>query len=204
MRRTGGAARTRPAQARRREAGEALPEPDRWVAVARIVKTQGRRGEVAAELLTDFPQRFAALGRVHLADSLGAPEVFELENAWPHQGRMILKFSGVDTISAAQALRGRQVLVPREQTVPLPQGAYYVWELEGCRVMRTLGGKDEEIGTVTSVERTGGADLLHVEPREAGRAEWLIPLAEAICTRIDTRAKAIWIDPPEDLLDVNS
>jgi 16S rRNA processing protein RimM len=181
-----------------------LPDSERFVSVARILRTQGRRGEVAAELLTDFPERFAGLRRVYLENALGAAEAFELENAWPHKGRIILKFSGVDTISEAERLRGRPVLIPLEERVSLPQGSYYVWELAGCRVMRTRDGKDVEVGTVTDVERTGGVDLLRIEPPGQARGEVLIPLAESICTRIDTCAQRIWIDPPEDLLELNS
>lgn len=177
---------------------------DRFLAVARIVKTQGRRGEVAAEILTDFPQRFENLRRVYLENPGAEPEVVSLENTWPHKGRMVLKFSGVDSISEAEPLRGRLVLVPQDEKVKLPSGSYYVADLAGCRVMRQQGGRVQEIGTVTEVERTGGADLLHVESAGAKKSELLIPLAETICTRIDIEAKIIWIDPPEDLLDLNS
>jgi 16S rRNA processing protein RimM len=180
-----------------------LREPGRFLTVARIVKPQGRRGEVAAEILTDFPERFAKLHRVYLEGSNGAAESFELEAAWPHKGRIILKISGVNSIDDAERLRGNFVLIPHEEKTALPAGSYFVWELEGCRVMRITGGVEEEIGTVTDVERTGGADLLHVAGARTGR-ELLIPLAEAICRRIDTKAKAIWIDPPEDLLDLNA
>lgn len=186
------------------ESREALKDPDRWLTVARISKPQGRRGEVAAEILTDFPERFEGLRRVYLENSAGEPEAFELENTWPHKGRMVLKFRGVDSISAAERLRGKLVLIPRDEKLPLPSGTYYAWELAGCRVLHSSGGKELEIGTVTDVERTGGVDLLRVAPVEGGRGEFLIPLVETICTRIDTRTKSIWIDPPEDLLDLNS
>lgn len=181
----------------------ALKEPGRFLTVARIVKPQGRRGEVAAEILTDFPERFAKLHRVYLEGSNGAAEAFELEAAWLHKGKIILKISGVNSIDDAERLRGNFVLIPHEEKTELPAGSYFVWELEGCRVMQTAGGIKEEIGTVTNVERTGGTDLLHVAGARTGR-ELLIPLAEAICRRIDTKAKEIWIDPPEDLLDLNA
>ena len=174
------------------------------MAVARIAKPQGRRGEVAAEVLTDFPERFEKRGPVYLGDPGQAPEAVELEDAWPHKGRMILKFSGVDSIDDAERLRGKLVLIPMEEKATLPSGSYYVWELVGCRVLRTSGGADEEIGIVTEVGRTGGADLLHVAAAGNRGRELLIPLAQAICTRIDTKAKAIWIDPPDDLLELNS
>lgn len=176
----------------------------RFLAVARIVRAQGRRGEVAAEILTDFPERFEHLRRAYLERSGAEPEVVNLENAWPHKGRIILKFSGVDSISEAERLRGRLVLVPENERVKLPTGSYFVAELTGCRVLRKAGDGFEEIGTVTDVEHTRGADLLKVAAAGARKNEVLIPLAESICTRIDVEAKTIWIDPPEDLLDLNS
>ncbi len=173
------------------------------MAVARIVKPQGRRGEVAAEILTDFPERFARVRRAYLEQHGREPRAVEVENTWPHKGRVILKFSGVDTISQANGLRGLHVLVPREEKTPLPEHHYYVWELRGCRVVAEQGGKPREVGTVTGVEPTGGVDLLHVTPAGRAGGEVLIPLAQEICKRIDTKAKIIVIDPPEDLLELN-
>lgn len=167
------------------------------------MKPQGRRGEVAAEILTDFPERFRALRRAFLETPDRAPEPVEIEQAWPHKRRMILKFSGVDSIDQAERLRGRHLLIPREERVPLPPHHYYVWELMGCLVVTEREGVRREVGIVSEVEPTGGVDLLHVSPRGGGRGEVLIPLAQAICTRIDPEAKTIVIEPPEDLLELN-
>ncbi|MBI1984296.1 MAG: 16S rRNA processing protein RimM [Acidobacteria bacterium] len=174
-----------------------------FLAVARIVKPQGRRGEVAAEILTDFPERFARVQRTYLERPGQEPRPVELENAWPHKGRVVLKFAGVDSINQANSLRGLHVLVPRQEKMPLPAHHYYVWELRGCRVVAEQEGKSKEVGTVTDVEPTGGVDLLHVAPQGRPRDEVLIPLAQDICKRIDTEAKTIVIDPPEDLLELN-
>jgi 16S rRNA processing protein RimM len=177
-----------------------------FLAIGRVVKTQGRRGEVLTEMLTDFPARFDGLRRVHLAmgrgAEAGAAQAAEIEDAWPHKGRMVLKFAGVNSISEAERLVGMHVLVPRQDRVELPRDHYYLWELEGCRVVTERDGAQSELGTVTEVERTGGVHLLHVAPRD-GRREMLIPLAQAICTRIDTEARIVVIDPPEGLLDLN-
>jgi 16S rRNA processing protein RimM len=181
-----------------------LKEGERFLAVARVVRPQGRRGEVAAEILTDFPRRFENLRSAYLESAAAEPEAVQVEKAWPHKGRIILKFSGVDTISAAERLRGKLVLVPQDEKVQLPAGSLYISDLAGCKVLRKLGESVEEIGTVTDVQRTGGVDLLRVEPADKKKRELLIPLAETICTRIDPEAKTIWIDPPEDLLDLNS
>ena len=171
-----------------------------FLAVARIIKPQGRRGEVAAELLTDFPERFHKLGRVLVGNPGEPPEPLDLENVWPHKGRLVLKFAGVDTIDQASRLRGRHVWIPLQERMPLPQHRYYVGDLKGCRVVIERQGVRREIGTVTDVEPTGGVDLLHVA---APRGEVLIPLAQAICVRIDPEAGEIVIDPPEDLLELN-
>lgn len=175
-------------------------EREAFLAVARIIRPQGRRGEVAAEILTDFPQRFSALRQVHLERAGGPPEPVRVENFWPHKGRVVLKFAGVDSIDQAQRLRGQQVMIPRSERMPLAAHQYYVWELQGCKIIVERQGAASEVGTVTDVEPTGGVDLLHVRTR---RGEVLIPLAQAICRRIDTQAKTIVIDPPEDLLELN-
>lgn len=177
------------------------PEQERFLAIARIVRVQGRRGEVAAEILTDFPARFETLRRVYLEKPGEAPAPVAVENTWPHKGRVVLKFSGIDSIDQASRLRGLHILIPREERMPLPAFHYYVWELRGCRVVVEGGGAPSEVGTVTDVEPTGGVDLLHIATR---RGEVLVPLAQTICTRIDTKARTIVIDPPADLLDLNS
>lgn len=178
----------------------AREEPNQFVAVARVIKPQGRRGEVLAETLTDFPTRFQERGRLFLENIGPTPEPVLLEKVWPHRGGMVLKFAGVDSIEQAQRLRGRLVLIPREERAPLPANHYYVGDLQGCRVVRETHGAQMEVGTVTEVERTGGVGLLHVATPSG---DVLVPLAQAICTRIDAEKKIIVIDPPEDLLELN-
>jgi 16S rRNA processing protein RimM len=171
-----------------------------YLAVARITRPQGRRGEVSAEILTDFPERFTAMRQAYLEAPDGQPEEVAVESAWPHKGRMILKFAGVESIHAAEELRGRYVLIHKEERVRLTDGHYYFWELEGCRVVRRAARGTEEVGRVASVEPTPGVALLHVS---TVNGEVLIPFTQEICTQIDTAAKTIWIEPPEDLLELN-
>jgi 16S rRNA processing protein RimM len=175
-------------------------ETQRFLAIARILRPQGRRGEVAAEILTDFPQRFQKLESVLLEVPGESPKAVAVERGWPHKGRIILKFSGIDSIESASCLCGLRVFIPWEQRTPLPPHHYYLSELHGCRVTWERQGR--EIGTVTEVESTGGVDVLHVK-RPDGKSEVLIPLAQAICTRIDLASKTIVIDPPEELLELN-
>ena len=175
--------------------------PDRFLAVARVVRPQGRRGEVLAEPLTDFSLRFQGLLQVFLENPGKAPQSIGVENVWSHKGRVVIKFSGVDSIASASRLKGRHVLILAEERMPLPPNHYYLWELQGCQVVTERQGRRVEVGTVVGIEPTGGVDVLHVA---TSRGEVLIPLAQAICTKIDTQARTILIEPPEDLLDLNA
>jgi 16S rRNA processing protein RimM len=171
-----------------------------YLTIARILRPQGRKGEVAAEILTDFPERFQQLQTVFLEVPGETPKPVKLEHGWPHKGRIILKLAGIDSIDSASGLRGLQVLVPWEERAKLPPNHYYTCELHGCRVISERGS--QEIGTVIEVEPTGGVDVLHVK-RPDGKGEVLIPLAQEICTRIDPASRTIVIDPPEELLELN-
>lgn len=176
------------------EAGSAL---DDLVMVAHAVKTRGLRGELVAELLTDFPERFEGLENLIAVAPDGKRMVVKLEEHWLQSGRIILKFAGYDSIEEASALVGYGFAVPESERVELPEDEYYDWELVGCRVESIEG---EEIGRVREVMRTGGNDLLVVDNEAKGR-EHLIPLAETICIEIDVKKKLIRVDAPEGLLE---
>jgi 16S rRNA processing protein RimM len=171
-----------------------------FIAIARVVRPQGRKGEVLAEILTDFPSRFADLRRAFLDDPGNNPRAATVEHTWLHKGKVVLKFAGIGSIDDAETLRGRLVLVPEEERVALSANQYYQWELKGCQVVAASGETRKDLGTVTEVERTGGVDLLRVSD---GSREVLIPLAQAICKVIDPESRLIVIEPPEDLLDLN-
>ena len=178
-----------------------FPQPE-FLVIAKIAKPQGRRGEVAAEILTDFPERFRRLESVFLSreEKEAPPQSRNLESAWFHKGRVILKFQGVDSITEADALRGFEVLIRREERIPAPEGSFYLYELVGCRVVERKAEIERELGTVEAVESATGRDLLRVR---SGEEEFLIPFAEAICTRIDVAERRIEVDLPDDLLEVN-
>jgi 16S rRNA processing protein RimM len=177
------------------EAGEA--GADELVAVACAVRTRGLRGELVAELLTDFPERFEGLENLIAVAPDGARTDVKLEEHWFQGNRIILKFAGFDSIEAASALIGYEFAVPERERVELEEDEFYDWELAGCRV-ETIGG--DEIGTVCEVLRTGGVEVLVAVNAETAR-EHLIPLAEEICVEIDIEGKLIRIDPPEGLLE---
>lgn len=166
------------------------------VAVARAVKVRGLRGEVVAELLTDFPERFEGLERLIAVTADGKRMPLELEEHWFHQGRVVLKFAGYDTVEAASKLVGFEFTVPESERVELEEDEFYDWELEGCRVETVEG---ERLGRVREIMRTGGVEMLVVDNGQ-GR-DYLIPMAEDICVEIDIEEKLIRVDAPEGLLE---
>ena len=178
------------------ESGASNTEDD-LVAVARAIKTRGIHGEVVAELLTDFPERFEGLENLIAVGRDGRRTRLSLEDHWFHGGRIVLKFAGYDSIEAASALVGCEFAVPEAERVDLEEDEFYDWELAGCLV-ETIEG--EQLGVVREVMRTGGVELLVVENEATGR-EYLIPLAESICVRVDVEGKLIRVDPPEGLLE---
>ena len=167
------------------------------IAVARIARPQGIRGEVIADLLTDFPERFAKLDEVRLVKPDGTVALAYLEKSRLHQGRIILKLKGYDSRNAAETLRDVRVLVTRAQLVILPKDTYYGFDLVDCVVVTTAG---QLLGKVTQVHNFGAAPLLAVEGENA--KEILIPLASTICLDVDVTQKRIVVAPPDGLLDL--
>jgi len=169
---------------------------DDLISVARIARPQGHRGEVIADLLTDFPERFAKLGRAHVRCADGRSLVLDLENSRLHKGRVVLKFAGYDSIDDAEELRGARILITRDQLTELPEDTYYDFDLIGCEVVADDG---QQLGRVEEVQNYGAAPLLVVRD---GARELLIPLVLSICVEIDTEQKRIVVNPPEGLLDL--
>jgi 16S rRNA processing protein RimM len=170
---------------------------DDLVLVGRIARTHGHRGAVIVNPDTDFPEeRFAAGATVWMRRDGEAVPV-RIADAWLHQGRPVLTLEGVGSMTEAEALRGAELRVPERDLRPLPEGAFYHFQLVGCEV-RTADGA--VIGPVTAVEGDGGQHRLAVASADG---EVLVPLAESICVSIDPSARRIVIDPPEGLLEVN-
>ncbi len=171
------------------------------VTLARILRPRGLRGEVAAEILTDFPERLPKLKEVWLADGRNAPRRVRVQRCWlsPGQGgRAIFHFADVDSMEAANTLRGLEVQVPIEERARLAAGNYFVSDLVGCAVWEA--GASTPLGSVRDVEFPGGAPLLAVDTNDG---EVLVPLAAEFCVHIDVKAKRIEVTLPEGLRDLN-
>lgn len=168
---------------------------DELVAIAKIVRTRGLKGEVVAEVLTDFPGRFELLDKVTAVREDGGRSELKIENHWFQNGRVILKFAGFDSIESGETLRNVEICVPESEAVELATDEYFDWELAGCKV-ETLDGK--HIGKVRELMRTGGTELLVVEGETK---EFLIPFARAICVEVDIENRLIKVDSPDGLLE---
>lgn len=180
-------------------------ENTKYVTLARVVRPQGRRGEVAAEILTDFPERLTRLSSVYLFDGKSEPRRIGVRACWlsqSHGGQAVFHFEGFDSINDAMRLAGFEVQLPIAERVVLPAGSYFVTDLIGCEVRERISGN--RLGVVRDVQPTGegiaGTPLLIVN---SPRGELLIPLAVEICPKIDLVARTIEIIPPEGLLEIN-
>jgi 16S rRNA processing protein RimM len=165
------------------------------------VKTQGRRGEVASEIYSNVPDRFAA-GMKLLAlprESKQSRRELEVEELWPHKGLLVLKFAGVNSISEAEALIGCELQVPRSQRSPLEAGWNYVSDLVGCAVL----DHGREIGRIEDVQFGAGEAPLFVV-RDAATRLLEVPFAEAYLDSVDVERRQVRMNLPEGLLKVNA
>jgi len=165
------------------------------VAIAKIVRARGLRGEVVAELMTDFPERFEGLEEVTVVFGNGDRQVLKIERFFFQKNRIVLKFADIDSIETAETLRDTEVCVDETEAIELEEDEYFDWELEGCAV-ETIEG--EKVGTVRELMRTGGTEVLVIDGAEK---ELMIPFAEAICVEVDVEGKRIVVDPPEGLFE---
>jgi len=175
------------------------PETGEFITLARVVKTQGRRGEVASEIFSNVPGRFSAgMKLLALPRENGLRRELEVEELWPHKGLLVLKFAGVDSISEAETLIGSELQLPRSQRSELQAGWNYVSDLVGCAVL----DHGREIGRLEDVQfGAGEAPLLIV--REVANRLLEVPFAEAYLERVDLEQKQVRMKLPEGLLEVN-
>jgi 16S rRNA processing protein RimM len=166
-----------------------------WVPIGRLKRSRGNRGEIFAEIYSSQPGRAERLNHVRL-EKEGLNRTAQVERVWFHDGRPILKFVGVDSISDAEALQGWDILVEEAERALPAEGEFSHEELIGCVVWDA----DRKIGVVRGVEDYGSAPLLELET-EDGR-EILIPFAREICREIDVAGKVIRAKLPEGLLDL--
>jgi 16S rRNA processing protein RimM len=164
-----------------------------WVTVAILGRPRGLRGELTAISLSSHPDRFKKLTTVHLFGD-GSP--YEVERTWDHQGVLIFKFKGVDSMTDAEKFRGFEVRVPLSERVEPEAGEFFHSDLIGCEVRDAA--TQRVIGKVTDFEEFGGPPLLQING-----GSLLVPFVKEICTGIHPEQKLILVTLPEGLEDVN-
>lgn len=182
--------------------------PAEWALLALIRRPQGRRGEVFADLLTDFPEKFSERKQLWLvagqdtsASAQGLPREVVLDAHWLHKGGVVLHFAGVDSISAAETLKGLSVAVPRTQRAALDADEVYVGDLVGCTLVNVTGGTAVEVGVIDDVDRSAGPVALLIVHR--GQQEVLVPFAKSYLRSIDVAGRRIEMALPDGLVDLN-
>lgn len=187
-----------------------------WVALARCVRPQGRKGEVLAEVLTDFPERIAGRPRLYLATEgfAGAAEAArpcEVLRSWMpkgrNEGRIVLEIAGVGTMEEAAALAGQELLVAASDRAVLEENSMYISDLVGCALVE----EGVVLGTVEDVQFPMTADgrrrleqaspLLVVRLAE-GRGEVMVPYAKEFLRGMDAAARVVTVRLPEGLLEL--
>jgi 16S rRNA processing protein RimM len=163
-----------------------------------VVKTQGRRGEVAVESHSDVPERFKVGLRLSALATNDSRRELEIEELWPHKAHLVLKFVGVNSISDAAVLVGCELQVARAARAELDPGWTYISDLVGCTILD--GGR--EIGKIADVRfGAGEAPLLIVQ---AGNKQYEIPYARAYLESVDVQHEQIKMRLPEGMLDLDA
>jgi 16S rRNA processing protein RimM len=197
-----------PAPSRTQSSSQSSATPT-WILVAHLIRPHGRRGEIIADILTDFPERFHTRTRLFLIppERIGTPvREVGLENFWFMRSRIVLKFQGIDSINDAESLRNFEVAIPAAQRAPLEGGSVYTSDLLGCRVY-DLNRSGAEVGEIIDIDRgTSSTDLLVVRiPGARGaQAEALIPFVQDYMVRMAVEERRIEMRLPEGLLAINA
>lgn len=187
---------THPARNAGEEAGpdrqEPRPERPTHLVVAQVLAPWGHRGEVRAEILTDFPKRFAGMERIFVGDDL-VP--YRVQSARLHKGNVVLKLEGIDNPDQAEHLRGELLYVPVEEAVPLGKDQYYQYQIMGLEVWTVEG---RFLGRVTEILETGANDVYVAE--QDGR-EVLIPAVAEVVQEVDLKRHRLMVKLLPGLLE---
>lgn len=167
------------------------PEP-RFLAVGRVLRPHGVRGELRVEIMTDHPERLS----FHPVLYLGPEHTpYDLEGVRFHKGAALIKLTGCDDRNAAEALRNQLVQIPFEDAVPLEEGEFYEFQIMGAEVITETG---ETLGRVVEVIETGANDVYVVQ---GPRGELLIPVIEDVVQELDLENQRMVVTLLPGLLD---
>lgn len=167
------------------------------VIIARLLRPQGRRGEVLAELLTDFPERFTERV-VRVGDEERVVEGYFLP-VGRNAGRVVLKFAGVESINEAEALAGKDVTIAAEDRTALGEDESYVSDLVGC----TVYDGERAVGEVVDVVEPTGAASQILMVRDAAGEEHMVPYVKDFVVSVETAERRLKMKLPEGLIGIN-
>jgi 16S rRNA processing protein RimM len=145
-----------PIQAMSQGSVEKATEPS-FLTIGQVSKPHGVRGEVCVILHTDLPERFTWLKELYVGRE--SFTLIAVEAARLHQNMVLLKLAGYDDRTAAETLRGAWLKVPESEAIPLEEGEYFLFQLEGLEVMADTG---EQIGRLVEVLETGANNVFRV------------------------------------------
>ena len=157
---------------------------------AKVVNTHGVMGEMKAICLADSPTFFKKIKTLYIEN-----KPYTLKGIKEHKGNLLLRLSEIDNMDKAEALKGKDVYVKREDAPSLPKGRYYIVDLLGLSVQT----KDGEIGKISDVFQTGSNDVYEVKS-ESGK-KYYIPVIDDVVKEIDIENKKVFITPLKGLLD---
>lgn len=166
-----------------------------YLQIGEIVNIHGVKGEVKVIPLTDNQERFDALKQVYL-DRNGNLEEFDIEDVKHFKAAVILKFKGIDTVEAAEALRGLFLVVDRKNAVKLSGDSYFICDILGCEVQDMTGAS---LGKLIEVLHTGSNDV-YIVKNDNGR-EILLPALKSVIREVFVEAGVIKVIIPEGLLE---
>ena len=163
-----------------------------YLEAGQIVGTHGVRGEVRVQPWCDSPQQFATFKKLYWAKE--GKQAVKLR-ARPHKNIALALLEGIDTVEAAQVLRGKMLYVDRRD-IKLPKGHHLVQDLIGMTIVDADTG--ETYGTLTDVSQTGANAVYHMA---TAKGEVLIPAIPDVVVEINLKKDILRLRPMKGLLD---
>ncbi len=180
-----------------------MPEHKNFIAIGKIVKTIGIKGNLKIFPLTDFPERFNDLKDLTLYDEKeskffknreSGSYKFEISECRISTNYINLKFSGFNTIESAKELAGKILMIDEKHRVVLDEGNFYFYDLVDADVFNN----GENIGKVISLVNYGSGDLFNVKYKDK---EILIPFRDEFVKKVDTNSRRIDVELIDGFLD---
>ncbi|MFC1998186.1 ribosome maturation factor RimM [Chloroflexota bacterium] len=160
-----------------------------FLTVGRVLAPWGLKGDAKVEIHTDFPQRFAPSNKVYIDGA-----AITIERSRPNKGNVILKLDGVDSIEQVEALKGKYLQIPQNDSMPLEDDEYYQFQIIGLEVSTTKG---RLLGKIDQIFVTGSNDVYVVKGQDG---EFLIPAMDDVVKQIDLDNGTMTIEEIEGLL----